>query len=168
MDIPNIRTLPSVALEDRSELPNTPCIYFAIDSNNVVQYIGQTANANKRWKSNGHHKYEKLSQLLSVRIAYLETDIDLLNDIEKALIEYFDPPLNGRKGVNFGRPASSQEQRLRTKTIQSYVDKDFYEQVKVIAQYNNCSVSNLVVQLLDKKIKEHNRTLMKAQQFKEV
>ncbi len=57
---------------------------------------------------------------------------------------------------------------LRTKTIQSYVDKNFYEQVKVIAQYNNCSVSNLVLQLLDKKIKEHNRALMRAQQFKEV
>ncbi len=33
--------LPSVSLQERSQLPTTPCIYFAIDSQGVVQYIGR-------------------------------------------------------------------------------------------------------------------------------
>ncbi|MBW4617372.1 MAG: hypothetical protein KME21_29980 [Desmonostoc vinosum HA7617-LM4] len=45
----NPLTLPSVALNERSQLPSQPCIYFAIDSQGVVQYIGRTVNLQVRW-----------------------------------------------------------------------------------------------------------------------
>lgn len=38
----NISNFPSVELEMRAQLPQTPCIYFAIDSSGEVQYIGQS------------------------------------------------------------------------------------------------------------------------------
>ena len=51
--------LPSVSLDDRSQLPETPSIYFAM-SNGVVQYIRRSVNPRQRWAA--HHRYEQLSE----------------------------------------------------------------------------------------------------------
>jgi DNA-binding Xre family transcriptional regulator len=93
----NVSTLPFVLLEERASLPTTPCIYFAIDSQGVVQYIGRSKNLRRRWKS--HDKGIDLACMGGIRIAYLEVSaIDLLPEIEAALIEWFKPPLNERSG----------------------------------------------------------------------
>ncbi|MBD2563964.1 MULTISPECIES: helix-turn-helix domain-containing protein [Nostoc] len=88
----NPLVLPSVSLKERSQLPTTPCIYFAIDSNEVVQYIGRSINPAQRWVS--HHKRQALSNHTGVRIAYLEVEVNLLHWVELALIRWFNPPLN--------------------------------------------------------------------------
>lgn len=81
-------------LEMRSQLPTTSAIYFAIDATKTVQYIGRSTNPQQRWMS--HHRYEQLSNLGGVRIAWLEvSDLELLPEIEKALIDWFQPLLNG-------------------------------------------------------------------------
>lgn len=41
------------------------------------------------------HRRNQLSEMESVRIAYLFADVDLLPSIEKSLILWFKPPLNG-------------------------------------------------------------------------
>jgi DNA-binding Xre family transcriptional regulator len=88
-----IDDLPFVSLEDRSRLPETPCIYFAIDSQGVIQYIGRSVNPRSRWGS--HHRYKQISAMGEARIAYLTIDApELLAEIEEALIDRFDPPLN--------------------------------------------------------------------------
>ncbi|WP_416212685.1 GIY-YIG nuclease family protein [Nostoc sp. DedQUE04] len=85
--------LPSVSLQERSQLPARSCIYFAIDSQGVVQYIGRTVNLKNRWSS--HHCYGHLKRIGNVRIAYIEvSDHNLLAEIENALISHFNPPLN--------------------------------------------------------------------------
>lgn len=104
-------TLPSVALEDRKQLPAEPCIYFAIDSQGTVQYIGQSVNPKRRWIK--HHRQDLLNEMSPIRITYLRCDVDLLTPIEEALIEQFNPPLNGHR---YSRPkgkAVSLEFRLR-------------------------------------------------------
>ncbi len=94
----NPLTLPSVALEERSQLPITPCIYFAIDSEGVVQYIGRAENLKQRWVS--HHRYEYLKLCSQVKISYLQIDdIVFLPEIEAALIRHFDPPINRMGGA---------------------------------------------------------------------
>ena len=86
--------LPSVALEQRSHLPSTPCIYFAIDSLGVVQYIGRSINLQQRWSQ--HHRQRHLESMSAVRIAWLTVDTpELLPGIEAALINWFALPLNG-------------------------------------------------------------------------
>lgn len=86
--------LPSVLLTARKDLPTIPCIYFAIDSQENVQYIGRTTNLQQRWV--GHHRTKQLEKMKGVRIAYLSIDdISLLPSIEQALIDWFKPPLNG-------------------------------------------------------------------------
>lgn len=88
----NPLALPSVPLEQRSLLPTTSCIYFAIDSQEDIQYIGRSVNAQQRWMQ--HHRYAQLNLIGGVRIAYLQVDADLLTEVELALIEWFKPPLN--------------------------------------------------------------------------
>jgi len=89
----NLSALPSMPLENRLSLPQSSGIYFAIDSQNTIQYIGRAVNINQRWTQ--HHRYYQLSQMGSVRIAYLTADADLLPSIESALIQWFNPALNG-------------------------------------------------------------------------
>lgn len=88
----NPLSLPYVALESCHQLPESPCIYFAIDSKGVVQYIGRSINPKQRWTQ--HHRYKRLATLNGVRIAYLSVDADLMADVERALIVWFNPPLN--------------------------------------------------------------------------
>lgn len=54
-------------LENRVQLPKTPCIYFAIDSQNAVQYIGKSIVTRRRWMQ--HHRYNQLLSMGRVRIA---------------------------------------------------------------------------------------------------
>ena len=90
----DLSSLPCVELSDRNTLPEVAAIYFAIDSEENIQYIGQTANLNRRWKSNTHHKLTHLEKLGGTRISYMVVEVGLLMEIETALIEWFEPPLN--------------------------------------------------------------------------
>lgn len=114
-----LETLPWVPLDATSGFPEHPAIYFAIDSQNSVQYIGKSVNVRSRWKS--HHRYEDLKQIGGVRIAYLFVDTpELLIEIESALISWFQPPLN-----IFGRPSRPKRSRP-TDRVNYFVDISSY------------------------------------------
>lgn len=85
-------SLPSVLLSDRRKLPAAAGIYFAIDNRGAVQYIGLSTNICGRW--NAHHRFKHLTELEGVRISYLLCEDKLLENVERALIAYFQPPLN--------------------------------------------------------------------------
>lgn len=102
-----INELPSVALADKDRLPETPSIYFAIDSQGVVQYIGRSVNPRHRWLN--HHRYDQLSEMSGVKIAYVGCPMELLDDIEQALIDWFGPLLNGCRFKPASRPISFEE-----------------------------------------------------------
>lgn len=92
----NPLALPSVSLKQRSQLPTTPCIYFAIDNQGVVHYVGRSINLRKRWVDHHHHRLDQLSELTDVRLAWFEVgEITILPVIEVALIRWFRPVLNG-------------------------------------------------------------------------
>lgn len=106
----NLSALPSLPLANRKQLPPILGIYFAIDSLGVVQYIGQSVNIRNRWLR--HHRQSQLEAAGNIRIAWAEvSESSLLNQIEQALIDYFDPPLNGLRN-KIDRPAND---RLRSK-----------------------------------------------------
>lgn len=99
----NLSTLPSLPLAERRHLPASPGIYFAIDSLGVVQYIGRSVNICQRWQN--HHRCSVLDAIGNVNIAWIEVSKpSLLDEIEQALIEYFNPPLNGlrKEGIQSG------------------------------------------------------------------
>lgn len=89
----NLDALPWLPLDAKTVFPTKPAIYFAIDSQGAIQYIGKSKNPKVRWGQ--HHRYEQLRAIGGVRIVYLFVDApELLLEIESALIEWFDPPLN--------------------------------------------------------------------------
>jgi excinuclease UvrABC nuclease subunit len=116
----DLTALPSMCLSRRSELPEAPAIYFAIDSLAQIQYIGRSRNLKKRWHS--HHRQFQLDVIKNVRIAWLQCDdVSLLGDIEAALIEWFSPPLNGLrnelKGLNNGGLKSKLPDLMKQKGV---------------------------------------------------
>lgn len=98
----NLNDLPCVPLNKKKELPTVAGIYFAIDAQGKVQYIGRTKNLKNRWTR--HHRESQLNELTNIKIAYLEiSEISLLSEIERALIKWFKPFLN-RKVIKPKKP----------------------------------------------------------------
>lgn len=84
--------LPSLAFEDRHDLPECPALYFVLNSKRDVMYIGQTGNLNGRWK--GHHRALQM-QNSNCRIHWYRVDNESKRvDIENRAIDYFRPPWN--------------------------------------------------------------------------
>lgn len=92
-----LAALPSLPLEQSSELPQIPGIYIAYiadSSTNTIQYIGRSTNIYRRWRT--HHRFNDLIKVRNIRIAWIVIeDTSLLPGIESVLIRFFNPPLNG-------------------------------------------------------------------------
>lgn len=106
----DIAALPSLELENRKQFPACSCIYLACSGEQIL-YIGKSRNLAQRWA--GHHRQAQLETFGSVRIAWIEvSDTSMLLVIEKALIEYFNPPLNRSplsKGLDKDLPTKAKE-----------------------------------------------------------
>jgi hypothetical protein len=91
----DIFALPSVPLSDRGQLPKCSAVYFILDGANVL-YIGKSVNLSQRWLA--HHRLKQVEKIACYpRIAWMEVgDSDLLADIERALIQHFEPALNNQ------------------------------------------------------------------------
>jgi hypothetical protein len=130
-------SLPSVPVADRKQLPTVPCVYFAIDSTDAIQYIGRSVNPRKRWQN--HHRH---AQVIGCRIAYMQCDGALLDEVETALIEWFAPPMNGRAPIEKG-------QRF-TFTIEPQI----HDLLKVQAKIDRRSIGSLLNHLVAKHLEE--------------
>lgn len=135
----NLSSLPFLALDEKSAFPSQPAIYFCIDRSGKVQYIGQTKNLQARWLQ--HHRSSQLENIGNVKIAYLEiTDINLLIDIEKALIDWFKPSMNGTEVIS---------DKVRVST---YIPEETKIDLEKLASARDRSVSNLIERLIKKEI----------------
>lgn len=94
----DVHSLPSIPLESRFKLPSEPAVYFVIDSLGDIQYIGKSANLKRRWY--GHHRQKQFDAINDIRIAYLLMGKDLLESVEKALIDWLNPVLNNSATSN--------------------------------------------------------------------
>lgn len=84
--------LPSMAFEYRKDLPPVPALYFVVDGQLNIAYIGQTANLRDRWKQ--HHRGLQMERG-SYRIHWREVaDEQQRLDFERQAIKYFRPPWN--------------------------------------------------------------------------
>jgi hypothetical protein len=146
----NLAILPSLLLEQRSEMPEIAAIYFAIDSQGVVQYIGRAKNLKHRWEA--HHKGVDLALMGGVRIAYLETDCDLLPEVEKALIQYFKPPLNG-----FQKKVKKSKTGGFSKQVSFRITDDLYEELYKRALEKDLTVAEYTRELITALVKEQQQ-----------
>lgn len=145
----NLNSLPSVPLEKRNELPQIACIYLALDRNKVVQYVGKTTKLRSRWEA--HHKGVDLAILGGIEIAYVEvSNKELLPAIEKALIKYFNPPLNIEskrlKNPTFRR---IHPEPLSKKQIQVKIPESQYEAWMALpAEVRNSALREAIAKIL--------------------
>ncbi|MBD1852996.1 GIY-YIG nuclease family protein [Cyanobacteria bacterium FACHB-502] len=92
--------LPNLPLPQREHLPACPAVYFALDSNDRVLYIGKAKNLWSRWQN--HHRLEQLTYLhkrAPVRLCWLDLSdrIEQLDAEESYYIELYRPLLNRTK-----------------------------------------------------------------------
>jgi toxin ParE1/3/4 len=89
-------SLPSLPLSERDLLPDSGAVYFVIDAENRLLYIGKAIHLRQRWKS--HHRSSQFESLKQVRLAWLSFDPPLSNEalyrVEQECILHFRPPVN--------------------------------------------------------------------------
>ena len=91
-----ILNLPKVGLEAKELLPKHSGIYYVIDENQLVWYIGKAKNIYKRWQGKAHHRIYQLKQLKhkNFSIFYERINIYQLDTREKQQINKYAPHLN--------------------------------------------------------------------------
>ncbi|MCS6958992.1 MAG: GIY-YIG nuclease family protein [Pseudanabaenaceae cyanobacterium SKYGB_i_bin29] len=90
--------LPSLHLSNRKQLPACSAVYFVMDSNNIILYVGKAKNLSSRWRN--HHRlfeFQKFDRQFPLRIAWKVCDEKTLDEVERRLIEQYRPPLNNRE-----------------------------------------------------------------------
>jgi hypothetical protein len=90
----NPLSLPSLTLSDRLLLPRASGVYFVLCDEEVL-YIGKARSLHLRWKGTAHHRLPQLIGVPGERIAWLSVDdAALCDEVERACIAHFAPPLN--------------------------------------------------------------------------
>jgi predicted GIY-YIG superfamily endonuclease len=86
---------PSVSLNDRKNLPSCTAIYFAIDANDRILYVGKAKSLMMRWRNHHRlHKLEAMHREIPVRLAWQAWSLEDLDEAEKSSIQRFHPLLN--------------------------------------------------------------------------
>lgn len=113
MQTVNPLALPWTPLKWKNALPGCCGIYFVLSEGKVI-YIGRSKSISRRWLN--HHRYEMIAAYPDVRIAWMEvSDEFLLREIENALIQYFDPPLNQKMPIGDGVKRHLREHRVEVR-----------------------------------------------------
>ncbi|AVH68456.1 GIY-YIG nuclease family protein [Nostoc sp. 'Peltigera membranacea cyanobiont' N6] len=92
----SILNLEKVDLKNKHFLPEYSGIYYVLDENNIVWYIGKAKNLKKRWNGKAHHRLYQLSSQNKKKfyIYYNKLSEINLDEEEKKLIAQYRPHLN--------------------------------------------------------------------------
>jgi hypothetical protein len=95
----SINQHPHLDLKSRELLPESSGIYYILDDDNIVWYIGKAKNLKVRWTGAGHHRLAQLQKQVKKRlIVYYELVPEpILDQTERQRIEQHSPQLNGTK-----------------------------------------------------------------------
>lgn len=90
----DIASLPSLAIPKRHKLPEISAVYFVLERDGKLEYIGQSKNLRQRWRD-GHRCCADLAAPTQARVAWLEIADETERQIlEKHLISKYQPRLN--------------------------------------------------------------------------
>ncbi|MBW4522652.1 MAG: GIY-YIG nuclease family protein [Scytolyngbya sp. HA4215-MV1] len=112
----NLSNFPWLPLELKQFFPAVPAIYFCVDEDDCIQYIGQTRNLKQRFSC--HHRLTELENLVDARVYFRffkQEDTRLLIPYEKVFIREFQPQMNRnlRSGVKRHRTPDRTKRRVR-------------------------------------------------------
>ena len=95
-----ILNLDSVGLNDKNLLPKYSGIYYVVNADKLVWYIGRSVNLWQRWNAEQpHHRYHQLIAISNrenkpIYIYYSKTQNKQLYQLEKKQIYKYQPRLN--------------------------------------------------------------------------
>ncbi|ANV89324.1 GIY-YIG nuclease family protein [Picosynechococcus sp. PCC 8807] len=91
-----ILRLPKVSLKTKELLPEYSGIYYVVDQDNMVMYIGKAKNLQKRWQGNSHHRINQLkaTRKRQFHLYYEKVAESNLDQREKILIRKYRSELN--------------------------------------------------------------------------
>ena len=135
----NPNELPSVLLSRRKALPDCPAVYFVLTATGQVLYIGRSESLFFRIKS--HHRRFQFKRLQSVRVAWLETSLESLTELESACIAIFNPTLNRT-------PVPLVEGQLQL--VAGFVPPPVKQLIKELAEKDGRSESQALRKLLER------------------
>lgn len=94
-----ILQLPHISIKNRELLPGYSGIYYVLDEQFIVWYVGQAKNLRSRWAGDSHHRlYQLQKQRKKQFTIYYELVAEsYLDAIERQRIEEYNPQLNGTK-----------------------------------------------------------------------
>ena len=94
-----ILQLPNISIKNRELLPENSGIYYVLDEQFIVWYVGQAKNLRSRWAGDSHHRlYQLQKQRKKQFVIYYELVAEShLNAMERQRIEEYNPQLNGTK-----------------------------------------------------------------------
>lgn len=95
--VSEILLLPSLPLSDKRLLPQVSGVYFVLDVNDVILYIGQSGNVRSRWTA--HDQLNALREAVRPRIHWCECEAGERIEAEDGCIYRFRPALNLRPTV---------------------------------------------------------------------
>lgn len=151
VDSVNLAELPTVAFTERKALPDVPAVYFVLDGNGDMLYIGQSLSIARRWVSHSHHK--KLRLLGARRIAWLTvSDPSLLLQVERACIEHFQPSVNGK----LGRPPVDEPLDMNL-TVR--ITPHLYERLEHISAATGLSIGTMLRDVIERWATREERAL---------
>lgn len=81
-----------LAASDKYRMPNIPAVYFLISEADEILYIGRTDSLFIRWSN--HRILKKAKNPQNCRLAYYESAVKDLADMEIFFIHKFNPLLN--------------------------------------------------------------------------
>jgi hypothetical protein len=97
MTIANVQIsiLPSVAFEERQDLPAIPAVYFVLDARRQIAYIGEASDLQARWAGKRHQRAPQMHGG-GYRIHWRQAPIDAAErkTAEREAINYFQPLWN--------------------------------------------------------------------------
>lgn len=97
VDALDLATLPSVAHTALHDAPDLSAVYFVLDADGHVLYIGATISLWQRWNASQHHQHNNLVTHAFWALAWLSVPSKDLGEVEAQAIAHFRPLYNGKK-----------------------------------------------------------------------
>ncbi len=116
-------------------------MYFIVDENSTIVYVGQATDLRARWLSHGLRNRVKNG---NYTIRWMEVSVQELNSIEKAFINQYKPAWNKMPGVS----------SPRTGYLSLFIEEQSSEAINRLAIQRSTSRSAIIREAIDSFIKQ--------------
>jgi hypothetical protein len=153
----DLTLLPSVPLSEKRHLPSETGVYFVIDGDGIVRYVGASLNIKKRFSS--HNKAETFRNMGEVVVAYARVEAALLKPVEQLMIHCFKPQLNEVGGYLSGVLFAGSQSRIASPAT---VDAELYKKFCEKASCQDIKPKKLLEMLVEDRLRRVTKRVIRG------